>query len=206
MTDREEGRRTRRSTGREDAGRGHIRPEGEGRLEGEKGRKEEETETRESGEPVGPRVRCSFCLHCEHCPTAPPRSPVCLANSRGSTHFRGHLKSQGTSAQMVWICHLEAETQANFPRTQGTPTAAREPLDPQGKGTLPVPTALSSMLLAPRDVSCREEGGSSCPSGRHLPTLRILEHLWGRVIPPFSHKSTAKEEAFLKLISQAETL
>lgn len=57
MTDREEGRRTRRSTGREDAGRGHIRPEGEGRLEGEKGRNEEETETRESGEPVGPRVR-----------------------------------------------------------------------------------------------------------------------------------------------------
>ena len=26
------------------------------------------------------------------------------------------------------------------------------------------------------------------------------------MIPPFSHKSTAKEETFLKLISQAETL
>ena len=156
MTDREEGRRTSRSTGREDAGSGHIRPEGEGRLEGEKGRNEEETETRESGEPVGPRVRRSFCPNCKHCPMAPPRSPVCLANSGGSVHFRGHLKSQGTSAQMVWICHLEAETQANFPPTQGTPTAACEPLDPQGKGTLPAPTALSSMLLALRDVSCRE--------------------------------------------------
>ena len=119
-------------------------------------RNEEETETRESGEPVGPRVRRSFCPNCKHCPTAPPRSPVCLANSGGSVHFRGHLKSQGTSAQMVWICHLEAETQANFPPTQGMPTAACEPLDPQGKGTLPAPTALSSMLLAPRDVSCRE--------------------------------------------------
>ena len=134
LTDREEGRRTRRSTGREDAGRGHIRPEGEGRLEGEKGRNEEETETRESGEPVGPRVRCSFCLHCEHCPTAPPRSPVCLANSRGSTHFRGHLKSQGTSAQMVWICHLEAETQANFPRTQERPQLPASPWTPRARG------------------------------------------------------------------------
>lgn len=93
--DRERRRRTSRSTGSEDAGRGHIRPEGEGRVEGEKGRSEEEMETRKSGEPVGPRVRRSFCLDCKRRPMAPPQVPGLPGQQRGQHPLSRPSKEPG---------------------------------------------------------------------------------------------------------------
>lgn len=146
MTDNRGGKKDKPSTVREDTGRGLQGQREEGReLEGDKGRNKEETGKHQSQGGLLDQGSEAASVSSTNTTLLPhPKSPVCRANSRGSIHFRGHLKSQGTSAKMLWICHLEAETQANFPRMQGTPTAACEPWDPQGKGTLPAPTPLSS--------------------------------------------------------------